>query len=85
MGMIQNRYVTHTGPERPFRCLDMCAPVVLLAESNIALFVFIIKFFHIGGDTFLSGRRSIPGHSSQFFFHFNMCVLRLCFCDTREK
>ena len=30
----------------------MCAPVVLLAESNIALFVFIIKKIHIGGDTF---------------------------------
>ena len=23
MGMVQNRSVTNTGPERPFRCLDI--------------------------------------------------------------
>ena len=57
--------------------LYMCAQVVLLDESNIALFGFKITFCHIGGDTFESVKEE---HFWSLFTDvcFNMCVLRLC-------
>ena len=33
--MIQNRPVTNTGPERPFRCLDECHLAMMKTYVNI--------------------------------------------------